>query len=186
MLETTFFNPQQKKIPVNDYLHNKPNNFSVANDKMSQQSHLRDQVNIHKESFLHSLTYSSSMTIKGDEGVKYQLLQRLVVNFFQAQSINTEIVIEDNKVNITQLSQEEAQELVSDEGYFGVEQTAERIFQLAITIAAGDPAKIDAVKEGIEKGFQKALDAFNGWLPDISYQTYDRVMAKLDNWVAEK
>ena len=37
-------------------------------------------------------------------------------------------------------------------------------------------------KEFIEKGFQEALDAFGGWLPDISYDTLDSVMAKLDEW----
>jgi hypothetical protein len=34
----------------------------------------------------------------------------------------------------------------------------------------------------VENGFQEALDAFGGRLPDISYDTYDAVMKKLDDW----
>jgi hypothetical protein len=49
-------------------------------------------------------------------------------------------------------------------------------------MAGGDPAQIDAIRQGVEKGFQEALDAFGGWLPDISYKTYDTVMQKLDDW----
>ena len=72
----------------------------------------------------------------------------------------------------------EAQKLVSDDGYFGVQKTSDRIFQFAIGIAGGDPSRIDAIKEGINKGFAEAKKAFGDWLPDISYQTYDAVMSK--------
>jgi hypothetical protein len=49
-------------------------------------------------------------------------------------------------------------------------------------IAGGDHSRLDAIKEGVEKGFNEALEAFGGWLPDISYDTYDAVMNKLDTW----
>ncbi len=72
--------------------------------------------------------------------------------------------------------------MVADDGYFGVEKTSQRIFDLAVGIAGGDPSRIEAVKSGVEKGFQEALKAFGDWLPEISYQTYDAVMEKLDEW----
>ena len=34
----------------------------------------------------------------------------------------------------------------------------------------------------MESGFEEALDAFGGWLPDLSHDTYDAVMDKLDDW----
>ena len=74
---------------------------------------------------------------------------------------------------------------ISEDSYFGVEQTSERIFQLAVVIAGGDIGKIGEIRDGIEKGFQGALDAFGGWLPDISYDTYESVINKLDNWESE-
>lgn len=99
--------------------------------------------------------------------------------------VDTKIAIGDSEIDIAILTQEEAQELVADDGYFGVEQTSDRIFQFAIGVAGGDPSQIDAIKEGVDKGFQEALKAFGGELPDISYDTYDAVIEKLDNWANE-
>ena len=76
----------------------------------------------------------------------------------------------------------DAQAMIAEDGYFGVEQTSDRIVDFAIGIAGGDPSRLDAILAGVEQGFNEALEAFGGWLPDISYQTYDAVLAKLDAW----
>ena len=78
----------------------------------------------------------------------------------------------------------EAEELIGADGYFGVEQTAERIFQFAVGVAGNDPARLDAIKAGIDRGFAEAKEALGDWLPEISYATYDAVLAKLDEWAA--
>lgn len=133
-----------------------------------------------------ALTYSSSKTLTADESGKYAMLKSLVANLLKEQGINTKIVIGDNnEIDIATLTPDEAKALVADEGYFGVKQTSDRIFQFAVGIAGGDPSRIEAIKEGVDRGFQEALDAFGGTLPDISYDTYDAVMKKLDEWVAE-
>lgn len=49
-------------------------------------------------------------------------------------------------------------------------------------MGGGDAGRIDAIRQVVENGFQVALEAFGGWLPDISYGTYDTVMQKLDDW----
>jgi hypothetical protein len=95
------------------------------------------------------------------------------------------MVGDNSEIDIANLSRQDAQELIADDGYFGVEQTSERIFQFAVGIGGGDVGRLDAIKEGIQKGFQDALDAFGGWLPDISYKTMDKVMEKLDKWASE-
>ena len=38
---------------------------------------------------------------------------------------------------------------------------------------------------GAPRTFTEAKKAFGDWLPQISYDTYDAVMKKLDNWVAD-
>lgn len=184
MLETTLLNPQNRKVPTNIFDYNKAAKISVGDGTVNQQTQAKDHVSLHDDTHP-PLTYSSSMTINGDEGAKYRLLQEMVASLLGEQFISTEVVIEDKQINITELPQKEVEKLIADEGYFGVEQTSERIFQLATGFAGGDPSRVDAVREGVAKGFQEALDAFNGWLPDISYKTYDAVMTKLDNW-AEK
>lgn len=128
------------------------------------------------------LTYSSSMTLQGGKNDGYDLLRGLVLNMLKEQGLESTISTENGEIDFESLTQEDAQELIADDGYFGVEQTSERIVNFAIGIAGGDVSRLEAIKEGVEKGFQEALDAFGGWLPDISHQTYDTVMEKLDKW----
>ncbi|HEB69413.1 MAG TPA: hypothetical protein ENI88_07310 [Desulfobulbus sp.] len=154
----------------------------VENGKVSTSM---DRITLQGESTT-ALTYSSAKTLATDEGGKYGMLQSLVANLLKEQGIETKVLIDDNnEIDITDLTPDEAQALVADDGYFGVQQTSDRIFQFAVGVAGGDPSRIEAIKEGIDGGFQEALDAFGGTLPDISYDTYDAVMKKLDDWVKE-
>ncbi len=130
-----------------------------------------------------SVTYSSSLTIQtGDGQDQYNLLRGLVTNMLKEQGIDFKVANGEQEIDISSISQEEATELIAEDGYFGVDQTSDRIVDFAIGIAGGDPTRLDAIKEGVEKGFNEALEAFNGWLPDISYETFDAVMNKLDAW----
>ncbi len=130
-----------------------------------------------------SVTYESSLTIKtGDTQDQYNLLRGLVTNMLKEQGIDFKIANGDQEIDISTISQEEATTLVADDGYFGIEQTSARIVDFAIAVAGNDPSKRAAIKEGVEKGFSEALEAFGGTLPDISYSTYDAVMEKLDAW----
>ncbi len=130
-------------------------------------------------------TYNNSLTLNTTEGDGFDLLRGLVLNIFKTQGLDTTLSTSDSEIDLNTLTQNDAQELVADDGYFGVEKTSDRIFNFAIGIAGSDPTRIDAIREGVEKGFQDAYDAFGGWLPDISYDTYDAVMAKLDDWAGD-
>lgn len=140
-----------------------------------------DQVNLtyNPESIT---TYDSSMSLKSNARDGYNLLRGLVLNIFKEQGLDSSITADDPEIDLSTIAPDDAQELISDDGYFGVEKTSDRIFTFAVGMAGGDPTRIDALLEGVENGFKEALDAFGGWLPDISYDTYDTVMKKLDGW----
>ncbi len=130
-----------------------------------------------------SVTYTSSLTMNSVNGDGFEMLRELVTNMLKEQGIEFQgITGTGEKVDISEISPEEAQELVSDDGYFGVDQTSTRIVDFAIAIAGGDPSRLDAIKEGVEKGFNEAKEIFGGQLPDISFKTFDTVMEKLDAW----
>lgn len=133
-------------------------------------------------------TYDSSMTLQGIHNDGYDLLRGLVINIFKEQGLSLNIPTGNpgagmEEISLEEITPEEAEELIAEDGYFGVEQTSDRIVEFAIGIAGGDPARIDAIKAGVEKGFNEAKQAFGDWLPDISYSTFDKVMEKLDDWV---
>lgn len=132
-----------------------------------------------------AVTYSSSLSPEDMADKSYDMLRRLVTSMLEEQGIDFKIATGDTTIDLSTITQEEAQELVSDDGYFGIAQTSDRIVDFAIAAAGGDVSRLDAIKEGVESGFNEALDAFGGWLPDISYDTLDAVMEKLDAWAAE-
>lgn len=130
-----------------------------------------------------SATYSASLSVESSDGQdQYSLLRSLVLNMFKEQGIDFKVSIGDKEIDFSTISQQEATELIAEDGYFGVEQTSDRIVDFAIAASGDDPSRLAAIKEGVEKGFNDALEAFNGWLPDISYTTYDAVIDKLDAW----
>lgn len=173
----------QKTQQTRTNYHQEATKVSV-NPEKGKTSTITDKVSLQGESTA-LLTYSESMALNAGDDSKYGILQNLVTNLLKEQGIDTKIAIGEKEIDINSITMEEAQELVADDGYFGVEQTSERIFQFAVGITGGDPSRIDAIKEGVDKGFQEALKVFGGELPDISHETYDAVMNKLDNWVAE-
>lgn len=79
----------------------------------------------------------------------------------------------------------QAQADIADDGYWGVEQTSDRIVDFAKALCGGDPDKIEEMKEAFEKGFKQAQETWGGELPEISQRTYDAVFVKFDAWAAE-
>ena len=160
------------------------NNFSPSSPENGPGNILQDRITLSADNNPVP-TYSASKTLNTDGDTRYDMLRGIVANMLKEQGISLKVDLGDSEVDISTITPEKAGELTDEDGYFGVDKTSERIFQSAISVAGGDPDRIDAIKEGIDKGFQEALKAFAGKLPDISYDTYDAVMEKLDNWVAE-
>lgn len=76
----------------------------------------------------------------------------------------------------------QAQKDISEDGYWGVEQTSERLFSFAKALAGNDPAYADKMLEAMQKGFQQATKSWGGELPDICQRTLDAATEKINNW----
>ena len=81
---------------------------------------------------------------------------------------------------IAELSQEEAAELVSEDGIFGISQTSERIADFVINGAGGDEDMLRAGREGMIQGFKEAEALWGGELPEISQKTMQAAIEKVD------
>lgn len=86
---------------------------------------------------------------------------------------------------IAELSKEEAAELVSEEGFFGVKQTSERIANFVINGAGGDEAMFRAGREGMIQGFKEAEAMWGGKLPQISQETMAKSIEMVDKAMYE-
>ena len=81
---------------------------------------------------------------------------------------------------IAELSQEEAAELVSEDGFFGITQTSERIANFVINGAGGNESTMRAGREGMLLGFAQAEEMWGGELPEISQQTMQAAIEMVD------
>ncbi len=81
---------------------------------------------------------------------------------------------------IAELSQEEANELVSENGFFGIIQTSERIANFVVSGASGDEDRLRAGREGMIQGFKEAQELWGEELPEISQETMKRSLEIVD------
>lgn len=86
------------------------------------------------------------------------------------------------KYNVSPEVRAQAQKDIADDGYWGVEQTSDRIVEFAKALSGGDSEKADEMIAAFKKGFDQATKAWGKSLPDISGRTYDAVMKKFDAW----
>lgn len=71
---------------------------------------------------------------------------------------------------------------ISEDGYWGVNQTSDRIFEMAKALSGGDSEKMEKMVDAFKKGFDQATKAWGRSLPDISQKTYDAVMKKFEDY----
>ena len=112
-----------------------------------------------------------------------QLLLKQGYKFTEATNIYT--LLREGKVEVDPGTAAKAQEEISENGYWGVEQTSERLFSFATSLAGGDPAKAQEMKDAFIAGYKEAEKAWGGELPEISRKTYEATIKKFDEWIGD-
>lgn len=86
---------------------------------------------------------------------------------------------------VSEAAKTQAQQAISEDGYWGVEQTSQRILDFAKALSGNDVSKADLLLDAFKKGYKEATGAWGKDLPDISQQTYKAVEEKFATWKAE-
>lgn len=126
--------------------------------------------------------------MKQDAEKRTQSLRDLVEKLMlkQGQTINdaTDIyeLLREGKVTVDPETRAQAQKDIAEDGYWGVEQTSERLLSFAKALVGGDPTKADEMIAAVKKGFEQAKEAWGGELPDICKNTLDSAVKKLEAW----
>lgn len=79
----------------------------------------------------------------------------------------------------------QAQADIAEDGYWGVEQTSDRILDFAKALSGDDSSKADELLNAFKKGFEQATKAWGKDLPSISQDTYKAVEEKFNKWKNE-
>ena len=106
------------------------------------------------------------------------LEDKFAQNYEDFQSFLSDVGYEGKP--IAELSQEEAAELISEDGIFGIKQTSERIANFVINGAGGDEDRLRAGREGMLEGFKMAEEMWGGELPEISQITMQKATEMVD------
>lgn len=126
--------------------------------------------------------------LKADAEARTAQLKSLVEKMMtkQGQTIGTADdmwkFLASGKFTVDAATKAQAQKDIAEDGYWGVEQTSDRIIDFAKALTGGDPNLIDKMQEAFEKGFGEATKSWGKKLPDISQRTYDAVMEKFQAW----
>lgn len=80
----------------------------------------------------------------------------------------------------------QAQKDIAEDGYYGVQQTADRLFDFASALAGDDVDKMKKMQTAMQKGYDQATKAWGQKLPDISQKTMDAANKKFEEYYKSK
>ena len=113
--------------------------------------------------------------------------QNNILNFLSGKEVEGQLSLSDLGYEgkpITELSPKEASELISYEGFFGVDQTSQRVADFVFSFS-DDLETIEKAREGIIQGFEEANKLWGGELPEISHETQAKTLELIDERISE-
>ena len=128
--------------------------------------------------------YSSIVaSMKQELAAKNQHLQNLVNQLMgeQAKKYTTLADLFKN-MEADPATIEQAKKDISEDGYWGVEQTSDRLVSMAQALSGGDPTKADELIAAMKKGFEEATGDWGEELPEICKKTIDTAVEKMEKW----
>lgn len=167
------------QINTNDELENLEETFNESAVKVS--------ISMNAQVILMAMEAESSMKdntiVQGSLSTK----QQDVLDFLSGKTTSAGLSLENIGYEgkpITELTQDEAKELISEDGFFGVNQTSQRVADFIFAFSNDNLELLQKGREGVIQGFQEAEKLFGGNLPEISYQTQERTLALIDEKIA--
>jgi hypothetical protein len=112
------------------------------------------------------------------------LVEKLLLKQGETFDAGTDIykLLREGKVQVDEQTAAQAKKDIAEDGYWGVEQTSDRIVSFAIALSGGDPDKADEMISAFQQGYKDATKSWGDELPDICKRTYEATMKKLDDW----
>lgn len=133
-------------------------------------------------------------SLKADLDNQMSRFTNMMTQMFQKQGITANLsqgndfwkFMASGNYSVDAKTKADAQAAISEDGYWGVSQTSQRIFDFAKALAGDDPEKMKEMQAAVEKGFKQAEDAWGGSLPSICGDTHTAIGKLFDDYYAEK
>lgn len=130
--------------------------------------------------------------MKQDLADRTSKMQNLVADMFAKQgqtfASSSDMIkaLANGNLQVDEATAAQAKEDISEDGYWGVKQTSERIFDFAKALSGGDEDKMRDMLDAFKKGYEKATGAWGKELPSLCQDTYDAVEAKFKDYFGEE
>ena len=129
-------------------------------------------------------------SLKDDLNNQMSRFTNMMVQNFQKQGINFSMANGDDfwkmmasgNYTVDAKTKAEAQQAISEDGFWGVKQTSQRIFDFAKSLAGDDVELMEKYQKAVEKGFSQAEDAWGGSLPSICGDTHEAINKLFDDY----
>lgn len=90
------------------------------------------------------------------------------------------------KFTVDPQTKAQAQADIAEDGYYGVKQTAQRMFDFACALAGDDVEKMKKMEAAMDKGFAQATKTWGGELPEICQNTIKAAHDLFSDYYASK
>ncbi len=133
--------------------------------------------------------------LKADQEAQIANLKNLVFDTLNGQGKAFGLATDDDSIwklfadgnlTVTEAAKKQAQEDISEDGYWGVKQTSQRLFDFASALAGDDVDKMKKMQDAMSRGYDEATKAWGKELPDISKQTIDAANKLFEDYYASK
>lgn len=133
--------------------------------------------------------------LKADMQARQSSLVNIVKKMMSKQSKTFSVANDENAMwkflasgdyTVDAATKKQAQEDISENGYWGVKQTSQRLFDFASALAGDDVDKMKKMQDAMKKGFQEATGAWGRELPGICSDTMDAANKLFEDYYASK
>ncbi len=132
--------------------------------------------------------------LKADQASRQQQLVSLVHDMLNKQTKtyanagNDSIwrTLASGNFTVDAATKAQAQSDIAEDGYWGVKQTSQRLFDFASALAGDDVEKMKEMQAAMEKGFKMATKTWGGSLPGICHDTMAAANKLFDDYYASK
>ncbi len=90
------------------------------------------------------------------------------------------------KFSVDAATKAQAQKDISEDGYWGVKQTSQRLFDFASALAGDDIEQMKKMQAAMEKGYKQATKTWGRELPSISKDTLNAANRLFEDYYASK
>lgn len=153
-------------------------NEAYSINKMSQadRSALVQRLKADQEQRQQQLTDLVQKTLSGQAGA-----------YGKANGNDIWTLLSGGKVNVSAAEKAQAQKDIGEDGYWGVKQTSQRLFDFASALAGDDVEKMKKMQAAMEKGFKLATKSWGkDKLPGICGETFDAANRLFEEYYKSK